>query len=175
MIALNEIDKHSLVAKSAKLLIANKLTIAFAESATAGRLAAEYSLMKDAGKFLKGGFICYDACLKEDVLEVPHDLVEKYTPESEEVTRSIAFGLQKLIAADIHIGVTGLPASGGSETPEKPVGTMFLYGIHNAVEIFNERIVLDGNHEEIILKTVLQVAKLLINYLKFMDNSLKLL
>jgi hypothetical protein len=34
-------------------------------------------------------------------------LIEKSTPEFAEVS------------ADIHIGVTGLPAPGGSETPEK--------------------------------------------------------
>ncbi|RYG21353.1 MAG: CinA family protein [Chitinophagaceae bacterium] len=150
----------------ATLLIDQKLTIAFAESATAGRLAAEFSLVKDAGKFLKGGLICYDAYLKEDLLAVPHELIEKYTPESAEVTKAITRGLQKLIEADLHIGVTGLPAAGGSETAEKPVGTMFICGMHNGTEIFNKRITFDGNPEEIIVKTVSHTATMLISYLK---------
>ncbi|SFH02082.1 CinA family protein [Pedobacter insulae] len=88
----------------AELLIKHKLYLSFAESATAGRLAAEFSLVKDAGKFLKGAFVCYDACLKETVLAVPHELIEKYTPESMEVTRAITLGLQKIIQSDIYIG-----------------------------------------------------------------------
>lgn len=78
----------ALVIESSKLLIANRLTLAFAESATAGRAAAEFSLVKNAGKLLKGGLVCYDACLKEDILGVPSELIKKYTPESAEVTRN---------------------------------------------------------------------------------------
>ena len=37
-----------------KMLIGRNLTIAFAESATAGRLSADFSMIEDAGKFLKG-------------------------------------------------------------------------------------------------------------------------
>ena len=74
------------IVRCSELLLAKKLTIAFAESATAGRAAAEFSMMPDAGKFLKGAFVCYDACLKEEVLMVPKKLIEEYTPESMEVT-----------------------------------------------------------------------------------------
>jgi len=59
-----------------KLLIAKDLTIAFAESAIAGKMAAEFSLVPDAGKFLKGGLICYDAQLKSDILHVPESLIK---------------------------------------------------------------------------------------------------
>jgi nicotinamide-nucleotide amidase len=52
------------IAEAAELLISQKLTLAFAESATAGRASAEFSLACDAGKFLKGGLACYDAALK---------------------------------------------------------------------------------------------------------------
>lgn len=154
---------------SAQLLIKHKFCIAFAESATAGRVAAELSLLDDAGKFLKGAFVCYDACLKEEVLGVPHELVEKHTPESMEVTKAITLGLQKLILADIYVGITGLPAPGGSETQEKPVGTMFICGFHHKDEIFEDRIVFSGTPEEIILKTVDRIGYLLKTYLQQLD------
>src|SRR5690606_30231277 len=127
----------------------------FAESATAGRVTSEFSLIPDSGKFLKGGFICYDACLKQDVLGVPEALISEYTPESAEVTAAIARGLSLLIPADIHIGITGLPAPGGSETPEKPVGTMFIHGIIKGnTTIFSARPVFQGTADEIILQPV---------------------
>lgn len=157
------------VVRCSELLLDKKLTIAFAESASAGRMVAEFAMVPNAGKFLKGGFVCYDACLKEDVLKVPQKLIEKFTPESSEVTKAITEGLAKLIKADIHIGVTGLPTPGGSETPEKPVGTMFICCIYKNKELFAERVIFDGEPEEIILRTVFHTAELLANKLQFLE------
>ena len=149
-----------------KLLIQHQLTIAFAESATAGRICAEFAMIPDAGKFLKGGIVCYDANLKCSLLKVPKHELKAFTPESETVTRSITKGLQKLITADIHIGCTGLTAPGGSETPWKPVGTMFLHGIHGQQQLLDERIVFQGNPHEIVSQTITFLAKQLYQYLK---------
>lgn len=149
-----------------KLLIKHQLTIAFAESATAGRISAAFAMVPDAGKFLKGGIICYDAGLKCSLLDVPKQQLKEFTPESETVTRGITKGLQKLIPADIHIGCTGLTASGGSETPWKPVGTMFLHGIKGQQQILDERIVFQGNPEEIVSQTITFLARQLYKYLK---------
>ncbi|WP_316765383.1 CinA family protein [Pedobacter frigiditerrae] len=149
------------LAHCSELLLEKELTVAFAESASAGRMVAEFAMVPNAGKFLKGGFVCYDACLKEDILKVPKELIEEFTPESPEVTKAITEGLTKLIKADIHIGVTGLPTPGGSETPEKPVGSMFICCIYKNKELFAERVVFDGEPEEIILRTVFHTAELL--------------
>lgn len=161
------------VASCGEQLIAAELSLAFAESATAGRLTAEFSLIENAGKFLKGGIACYDACLKESLLKVPPELIEQYTPESMEVTRAITVGLSKVIEADIHIGVTGLPSPGGSETPEKPVGTMFIYGMHEGKTIFAEQMIFGGHPERIILQSVTYAALLLTKYLHDRANNFK--
>lgn len=81
------------------LLMDRHLNIAFAESATTGKF------------------------LKEDLLHVPHKLIEQFTAASEPVTEAIAVGLKQLINADIYIDITGLPSPGGSEMP---VDTMFV-------------------------------------------------
>jgi nicotinamide-nucleotide amidase len=153
------------IVRCSEVLSAKELTIAFAESATAGRMASEFAMVPHAGKFLKGSFVCYDAALKEENLAVPKELVEEFTPESMEVTKAIGIGVSKLIKADIHVSVTGLPAPGGSETPEKPVGTMFIYALHHGDELFAEKIVFDGEPEEIILKTIYCTAELLVRKL----------
>src|SRR6184192_4374335 len=105
------------------LLKEKKLTITFAESATAGRLSAEFALIPDCGEILKGGIVCYDACIKQDILGVPESLVKKYTPESAEVTAEMARRLGNVIKADIYVAITGLIMPGGSESRDKPVGT----------------------------------------------------
>ena len=148
-----------------KLLIKKKLTIAFVESATAGRISSEFAMIPDAGKFLKGGIVCYDADLKCTLLNVPREQLKAFTPESEIVTCSITAGLQKLIPADIHIGCTGLTAPGGSETPEKPVGTMFLYAIKAHDLLFSEQTIFQGSPEEIVRQTVEFLSRRLYAYL----------
>lgn len=149
------------IIRCCEVLLKKKLTIAFAESATAGRVASEFSLVHNAGHFLKGGLVCYDAGVKEKLLNVPKALIDEFTPESMEVTKAAAIGLTKLIDAAIHVAVIGLPAPGGSETATKPVGTMFIYGIYQGEELFAERIVFNGEQEEIILKTTYHLAETL--------------
>jgi len=153
-----------IVFECAKILMDKKLTIAFAESATAGRLSAEFSLVPNCGGMLKGGIVCYDACIKQDVLGVPQELVETYTPESAEVTRELAQRLQNFMKTDIQVAVTGLTMPGGSETPEKPVGTMFVHAIIKGKPIAL-REVYQGSPEEIVLQTVDKLAQLLIDEL----------
>lgn len=158
---MNNKELNIAVERAANLMIKKKMTLAFAESATAGKASAEFSLACDAGKFLKGGFVCYDAELKSSVLKVPKELLEQYTPESMQVTKAIAQGLVELIPADIHIGITGLPCPGGSETEEKPVGTMFIAALMNGEPWFSERALFNGAHQEILARTVQHVALLL--------------
>lgn len=120
-----------LLTQCSHLLKEKKLTITFAESATAGRLSAEFALIPDCGEILKGGIVCYDACIKQDILGVPESLVKKYTPESAEVTAEMARRLGNVIKADIYVAITGLIMPGGSESPDKQVGTMFIHSIIN--------------------------------------------
>src|ERR1700743_1989036 len=58
-----------------KFMAEKGLTIAFAESATAGWLCSEFALTEESGKVLKGGIACYDASLKVSLLGVPQHLI----------------------------------------------------------------------------------------------------
>ena len=154
-----------LITTCAQLLISKGLTIAFAESATAGRICAEFALAEHAGKFLRGGLNCYDAELKVHLLAVNRDDIARFSPESAFVTRAITEGLRTLIPADIHVGCTGLTCEGGSETEQKPVGTMFLYGTLQGRPLFNNTCHFEGTPEEIVSKTVKLTASLLTAHL----------
>jgi nicotinamide-nucleotide amidase len=153
------------IVQCSKLIAERGLTIAFAESATAGWLCSEFALTDESGKVLKGGITCYDADLKVSLLGVPQRLIDQFTPESMEVTREMAYRLAKLIPSDIQVTVTGLTTPGGSETPEKPVGTMFVFAlIKNQPASFRK--VFQGGCEEIIHQTINATAELLISVLQ---------
>lgn len=147
-----------------KLLLEKELSLAFVESATAGRLCAEFALTKDCGKSLRGGIICYDAELKKEILKIPEPLLNKYSPESEEVTECLAQNLGAVIQSDIAVAVTGLTASGGSESEAKPVGTMFVC-IKSSNKIIHRRFLFSGDAEHIVINTVIAVAVALTEHL----------
>jgi nicotinamide-nucleotide amidase len=150
-------------------LMEKGLTIAFAESATIGQFSAEFGLTEGAGKVLKGGIVCYDASVKQQLLDVKESLIEEFTPESAEVTKAAVYGLQKVIPADIHIAITGLTCAGGSEGPEKPVGTMFVHCVSSQIE-FADRTVFQGNKAEVILQCIDHTSSLLMEKLKSLNN-----
>jgi nicotinamide-nucleotide amidase len=151
---------ESKIEKCSKLLADLGMTIAFAESATAGWLCSEFALTEASGQVLQGGITCYNADLKVSILKVPQELIDEFTPESMEVTREMAYRLPALIPADIHVAVTGLTTPGGSETPEKPVGTMFVFALIREKPA-SFRKVFTGSCEEIIHQTIAATAELL--------------
>lgn len=152
------------ILECSRLMAEKGFTIAFAESATAGWLCSEFALAPESGTILKGGIVCYDASLKESLLAVPHDLIEKYTPESIEVTDELAKRLGVMIASDVQLAVTGLTTPGGSETRQKPVGTMFISALIKG-RLVNAKLTFKGSPEDIIHHTVRAAAGLLIEEL----------
>ncbi|GHE42102.1 CinA family protein [Sphingobacterium griseoflavum] len=146
------------VIRCGNLLAEKSNTIAFAESATAGKLAYAFSLTPYSGAILRGSIVCYNACVKEDVLGVTKEIVDRYTPESAEVTREMCKALKLQMPADVIVAVTGLTAPGGSETKEKPVGTMFFCILYK--ELLHEyRMVLKGTPTQIVDKSIAEICQ----------------
>jgi len=151
---------ESKISICSKLMAGKGLTVAFAESATAGWLCSEFALTEESGKVLMGGIACYDAGLKVKLLKVRQELIDEFTPESMEVTREMAYRLRELIDSDIQVTVTGLTTPGGSETPEKPVGTMFVFALIKDKEA-SFRKVFSGSCEDVIHQTIEATADML--------------
>lgn len=158
------------IAECSKLIAEKNYKIALAESATAGALAAQFALAPESGKTLLGGIVCYDACTKEDLFGISKETLETYTPESAEVTRALAEGLSKHFDCDIAVAVTGLLTPGGSETPEKPVGTIFIHIILPHNRYCAHREVFNGNAESILKQTIDKTGTLLTELLSIVEN-----
>jgi nicotinamide-nucleotide amidase len=137
------------------------LKVAVAESATAGWLASEFALVPESGKIFLGGIVCYDVCVKEDLFDIPKKIIDEFTPESAEVTRLLAEKLNKYFKCDIAIAITGLISPGGSETEEKPVGTMFIHISLPENKYCSHREVFGGTPEDIIAQTIERTGQLL--------------
>ena len=149
------------VIECSEALIKKHWTITFVESASAGKMSYEFSRVPNSGKILIGGMVCYNAFMKEELLRIPKDLIEKFTPESAEVTKAMANSFCKLAESDICVAITGLTSPRGSETPEKPVGTIFVHIIFPNKQLAS-RFVFEGSPEEIVDQAIEEIAGLII-------------
>ncbi|MBV6597543.1 CinA family protein [Acinetobacter baumannii] len=140
--------------KCCELLAKEKIKIAFFESASAGYLAYRFSLSPYSGDILIGSLVSYDLRVKENTLHISEELIEKYTAESMQVTVEMINKGKELLHADLYVACTGLLKKGGSETPEKPVGTFFIC-ISYLGRIYHYHYFLSG-HAEQKLKTLTQ-------------------
>ena len=145
--------------------------IALAESATAGWVASEFSLVPESGKIFLGGIVCYDACTKQELFGIPKEIIEQFTPESAEVTRLLAERLCRYFKSEISVGITGLTTPGGSETEEKPVGTMFIHITMPNNRYCAHREVFEGGPEDIIAQTANRVGQLLCELLDNLETK----
>ncbi|RZJ30510.1 MAG: CinA family protein [Flavobacterium sp.] len=153
------------VAACSSALADNKKKISFVESASAGRMSYEFSLAEHSGEVLIGGMVTYDARMKESMLGVPHELIEKYTAESAEVTESMANQFYKSGQSDICVALTGLTAPGGSESPKKPVGTIFIHIVFPDKQLAR-RFTFDGSPEEIVRQAIEETASVITSEIK---------
>jgi PncC family amidohydrolase len=127
-----------IVNKLIKALKEKSLKMAFAESMTCGLAAHQLSTTPGTADVFAGSIVCYTPEVKCSLLHVSERKIKAYSCESKEVTEVLAKHLPKLIKADLYAAITGLASPGGSETPEKPVGTVF-YTVLFHKKIYHER------------------------------------
>lgn len=99
----------------------NPVTIATAESCTAGLISAALTEIAGASAVFDRGYVTYSNQSKMDMLGVPKTLLEEYGAVSEEVACSMAHGALQNAMVDIAIAVTGIAGPGGGSAA-KPVG-----------------------------------------------------
>lgn len=104
----------------------NGLKMALAESVTCGLAAHKLSTAVGTSDVLTGSVVCYSPEVKKTLIGVSQRRIDKYTCESAEITCDLVKKLPRLIKADVYAALTGLASPGGSETKEKPVGTVFF-------------------------------------------------
>jgi nicotinamide-nucleotide amidase len=143
----------------------NDMTLALAESMTCGLAAHKLGNTNGTSKVLRGSIVCYDERVKTSLLKVPKKLIEECSCESQEVTDALVKNLPKLIKADVYAAITGLAASGGSESKEKPVGTVF-FSMRCKSKIYKLRKRFRGSPLEIKEKSCAELFRFIIKHLQ---------
>ena len=87
-------------------------------------------------------------------------MIQRCSCESEEVTHRLAENLSSLFRADVYAALTGLASPGGSESKEKPVGTVFLC-VRFKGKSYDERKLFRGSPLEIRTKACLHLYRMI--------------
>jgi nicotinamide-nucleotide amidase len=134
------VDDDDLETVVLRLLRARGRTLATAESATAGDIAARLARVPGASDALVGGVVVYTARAKQDALGLPASLLQAHGTVSEETTRALAAAAQQRFHSDHALAVTGV--AGPSEVDGLAVGTAFWALAHpdGEVEVHGRRI-----------------------------------
>ena len=108
-----------------KLLKAKGLTIATAESCTGGLLSERITSVSGASDVFELGICSYSCRIKNEILGVDTDVIEKYGVVSSETALEMVRGIKRISSADVCVSVTGIAGPSGG-TPEQPVGTVYI-------------------------------------------------
>ena len=109
-----------------RALVKRGWQMASAESCTGGLVGHVITQVPRSSDHYLGGIISYSNAVKEDLLDVPDDLIEGVGAVSSEVAEAMTTGaLARFPVAHLAVAVTGIAGpDGGSE--EKPVGLTYV-------------------------------------------------
>jgi len=144
----------------ARLLTERRMTLATAESITAGLVAHRLGQVPGASTWLLGGVVSYDNRIKTEILGVPPALLAEHGAVSAPVVEAMAVGVRNRFGADLAVSTVGLAGPGGG-SPEKPVGLVYV-GLAWAEGVVSQSINWGGTRLEVQSRT----AKLALNRLR---------
>ncbi len=141
------------------LLKSKGLTFSTAESMTGGKLSATIVSVSGASQCYKGGFITYSAELKEKLLDVPKEIIDKYSVVSKEVAEIMASSVREKTNTDFAISVTGNAGPTTDKNTDK-VGLVYI-GVSSKVKTDVFEFNFEGTREQVINQTVDNALKIL--------------
>ena len=154
----------SLFQKLHDLCVEKDMSIATAESCTAGLLASKITSNSGASSFFKGGVIAYQNDIKINYLGVSESIIRQKTEVCSEVVEQMAEGVRNKFLVDFSISTSGYSGPAGG-TELNSVGTVFV-GISSKEETISKRLLFTGDRESIVNQTVVKAVEFLVETLK---------
>ena len=135
------------------ILKVRRKTIATAESCTGGGIAQAITEVPGSSVWFDRGFVTYSNTAKVQMLGVNPHTLEHYGAVSAETAAEMAAGALARSDAGVAVAVTGIAGPDG-ETPDKPVGTVFIAWAHKNGEAKTVKKKFAGNRRQIREQTV---------------------
>ena len=102
-----------------------ELTLATAESCTAGNIAAVITAIPGSSRFYKGGIVAYNNDVKINLLGVSPQTLKEKGAVSEEAVIEMVKGAMKSMNSDCAVATSGIAGPTGG-TSDNPVGTIWI-------------------------------------------------
>ena len=147
-----------------QLLEKRNKRLAAAESLTGGLFSDRLVALPGASTVFRGSVVCYDKVVKENVLGVKKETIEREGTVSRACAEEMAKNVAERLDATIGISFTGV--AGPSKVEGKDVGTVYvgLYDQNGYRQI--EKCFFQGDRYQIRYRAVLKGYELLFKYLK---------
>ena len=151
-----------------QLLWEREETLSTAESCTGGRIAEAVIAVPGASKYFKGGIISYVDEIKEQLLDVDHDVIEANTAVCEEVAIQMVKGACHKLNTTYAIAATGFAGPGGG-TKEVPVGTIWL-ACGNESKVVTMQMTEDDGRDKNLQNATNAALQMFLDYLKALEE-----
>lgn len=144
-------DDTNLFVELARTLEEKKLTLAVAESLTGGYFQEKVTDIPGASRWFKGGIVSYTNEVKQNVLNVREETLNREGAVSAACAREMAANVKRILDADVGISFTGVAGPDPSEGKEP--GTVFC-GLALADDVKSFQFHFSGNREAIRRRAV---------------------
>jgi len=149
------------------ILKEKKLTLGTAESCTGGKIASIITSTPGCSAYFSGSIVSYSNKVKEKVLGVNPEDIEKHGAVSREVVEQMALGAIRQLGCDCSVATSGIAGPDGG-TPDKPVGTVWIAAAIGS-EVVSECYQFSSIREQNILRSSNMALLMLLNLLKKQD------
>jgi len=146
------------------LLKEKKMKIASAESLTGGMFSNRLISVSGASNVCRGGIVCYDTNVKQDVLGVSKETIQNKGTVSEECALEMAEQVSSKLDADIGISFTGV--AGPDEVEGKGVGTVYIALTTSNGDKKVEKFIFSGDRNAIRRRATLKGLEIVFHFLK---------
>ena len=147
-----------------QLCIEKGVSIAVAESCTAGLIASKLTTLPGSSSYFNGGVVAYQNEIKTKILGVSQSIIDEKTEVSLEVAKQMAKSVLEKFDANFAIATTGYAGPAGG-TNKNPIGTVFI-AIASVVGVVVNRFVFLGNRQSIVNQASESALSLLYNEIK---------
>jgi PncC family amidohydrolase len=161
--------EHALATEVVAALTARGSTVATAESLTGGMLASLLTSVPGASACVVGGVVSYATRVKQDLLGVPEDVVDRHGVVSGECAAAMAVGVRTLLAVDLGVATTGV--AGPDLQEGKPAGTVWI-AVATAEGTEVSLLALTGDRDAIRRGTCRAALELVLAVLRREDGAL---
>jgi nicotinamide-nucleotide amidase len=142
-----------------RLLMEKGRKLCTAESCTGGYIAHRITSVPGSSAYFEGSLITYSYEIKEHILGVKKETLEKYGAVSEQVVLAMAKAAREQFKTDYSIAASGIAGPSGG-TNEKPVGTVWI-AISTPHKTFAKRYQFGNDRERNIIRTSVTALNLL--------------